>query len=128
MFILWMYYIFLLLLPPGGFVLCYIGLLVLTLWRFGDDVISLSPGKGRHSKALSIVFSDLLVDLSSKALKKPINSSTPKVSKFCVCSIISIVGSYLVGKVIKIFSTILLSITFSPWIFIGFTISIILVK
>src|SRR3954465_13075488 len=44
-----MYYIFLLLLPPDGFVLCYIGLLVLTLWRFGDDVISPSPGKGRYN-------------------------------------------------------------------------------
>src|SRR3954466_15292613 len=49
MYILLMYYIFLLLLPPDGFVLCYIGLLVLTLWRFGDDVISPSPGKGRYS-------------------------------------------------------------------------------
>src|SRR5436189_2652458 len=48
MYILWMYYISLLLLLPDGFVLCYIGLLVLTLWRFGDDVISPSPGKGRH--------------------------------------------------------------------------------
>src|SRR3954471_4037531 len=44
-----MYYISLLLLPPDGFVLCYIELLVLTLWRFDDDVISPSPGKGRHS-------------------------------------------------------------------------------
>ena len=41
-----MYYISLLLLPPDGFVLCYIGLLVLTLWRFDDDVISPSPAKG----------------------------------------------------------------------------------
>src|SRR3954464_14441287 len=49
MYILLMYYIFLLLLPPDGFVLCYIGLLVLTLWRFDDDVISPSPGKGRYS-------------------------------------------------------------------------------
>ena len=49
MYILLMYYISLLLLLPDGFVLCYIGLLVLTLWRFDDDVISLSPGKGRHS-------------------------------------------------------------------------------
>src|SRR4051812_19151041 len=48
MYILLMYYISLLLLPPDGFVLCYIGLLVLTLWRFDDDVISPSPGKGRH--------------------------------------------------------------------------------
>src|SRR4051812_16169475 len=47
MYILLMYYISLLLLPPDGFVLCYIGLLVLTLWRFDDDVISPSPGKGR---------------------------------------------------------------------------------
>ena len=49
MYILLMYYISLLLLPPDGFVLCYIGLLVLTLWRFDDDVISPSLGKGRHS-------------------------------------------------------------------------------
>src|SRR2546430_9651568 len=49
MYILWMYYISLLLLPPDGFVLCYIGLLVPTLWRFDDDVISPSPGKGRYS-------------------------------------------------------------------------------
>src|SRR4051812_34455502 len=48
MYILWMYYISLLLLPPDGFVLCYIGLLVLTLWRFDDDVISPSPGTGRY--------------------------------------------------------------------------------
>src|SRR3954468_21438646 len=46
MYILLMYYISLLLLPPDGFVQCYIGLLVLTLWRFDDDVISPSPGKG----------------------------------------------------------------------------------
>ena len=44
-----MCYISLLLLLPDGFVLRYIGLLVLTLWRFDDDVISPSPGKGRHS-------------------------------------------------------------------------------
>src|SRR2546430_16961758 len=49
MYILMMYYIFLLLLPPDGFVLCYIGFLVLTLWRFDDDVISPSPGKGRYT-------------------------------------------------------------------------------
>src|SRR3954465_1220685 len=49
MYILLMYYISLLLLPPDGFVLCYIGLLVLTLWCFDDDAISPSPGKGRHS-------------------------------------------------------------------------------
>ena len=49
MYILLMYYISLLLLPPDGFVLCYFGLLVLTLWRFDDDVINPSPGKGRHS-------------------------------------------------------------------------------
>src|SRR3954468_2583594 len=49
MYILWMHYISLLLLPPDGFVLGYIGLLVLTLWRFDDDVISPSPGKGRYS-------------------------------------------------------------------------------
>src|SRR3954462_10676583 len=48
MYILWMYYISLLLLPPDGFVLCYIGLHVLTLWRFDDDVISPSPGMGRY--------------------------------------------------------------------------------
>src|SRR3954470_15366392 len=48
-YILWMYYISLLLLLPDGFVLCYIGLLVLTLWRFGDDIISPSPGKGHYS-------------------------------------------------------------------------------
>src|SRR3954467_14224500 len=53
MYILLMYYISLLLLSPDGFVLCYIGLLVLTLWRFDDDVISPSPGKGRYSKDLS---------------------------------------------------------------------------
>src|SRR3954468_12775601 len=47
MYILLMYYISLLLLPPDGFVLCYIGLLVLTLWRFDDNVIGPSPGKGR---------------------------------------------------------------------------------
>src|SRR5204863_8023140 len=46
MCILLMYYISLLLLPPDGFVLCYIGLLVLTLWRFDDDVISPSPARG----------------------------------------------------------------------------------
>ena len=51
MYILLMYYISLLLLLPDGFVLCYIGLLVLTLWRFDDDVISPSPGKGRYSHA-----------------------------------------------------------------------------
>src|SRR4051812_26616886 len=56
MYILLMYYIFLLLLPPDGFVLCYIGLLVLTLWRFDDDVISPSPGKGRYTYTLSMVF------------------------------------------------------------------------
>src|SRR4051812_49102679 len=39
MYILLMYYISLLLLPPDGFLLCYFGLLVLTLWRFGDDII-----------------------------------------------------------------------------------------
>src|SRR3954468_24140760 len=44
-----MYYISLLLLPPDGFVLCHIGLLVLSLWRFDDDVISPSPGKGRYN-------------------------------------------------------------------------------
>src|SRR3954464_15616465 len=49
MYILLMYCISLLLLPPDGFVLCYIGLLVLTLWRFDDDVISPSPGTGRYS-------------------------------------------------------------------------------
>src|SRR3954468_7220825 len=49
MYILLMYYISLLLLPPDGFVLCYIGLLVLTLWCFDDDVICPSPGKGRYS-------------------------------------------------------------------------------
>src|SRR5436190_23736734 len=48
MYILLMYYISLLLLPPDGFVLCYIGFLVLTLWRFDDNVISPSPGKGRY--------------------------------------------------------------------------------
>ena len=52
MYILLMYYISLLLLPPDGFVLCYIGLLVLTLWRFDDDVISPSPGKGRYTDPL----------------------------------------------------------------------------
>src|SRR5436190_23703007 len=40
---------FLFLLPPDGFVLCYIGLLVLTLWRFDDDVIGPSPGMGLYS-------------------------------------------------------------------------------
>src|SRR3954466_1310911 len=54
MYILWMYYISLLLLPPDGFVLCYIGLLVLTLWHFDDDVISPSPGKGRHSPPVHV--------------------------------------------------------------------------
>src|SRR3954467_10839703 len=49
MYILLMYYISLLLLPPDGFVLCYIGLLVLTLWRFDDDVISPPPANGRYS-------------------------------------------------------------------------------
>src|SRR2546430_12229810 len=49
MYILLIYYISLLLLPPDGFVLCYIGLLVLMLWRFDDDVISPSPGTGRYS-------------------------------------------------------------------------------
>src|SRR3954467_10467852 len=52
MYILLMYYISLLLLPPDGFVLCYIGLLVLTLWRFDDDVISPSPGTGRYITTL----------------------------------------------------------------------------
>src|SRR3954463_14467362 len=51
--ILWMCYISLLLLPPDGFVLCYFGLLVLTLWRFDDDVISPSPGKGRHTTPIA---------------------------------------------------------------------------
>src|SRR3954462_13145965 len=49
MYIPLMYCISLLLLPPDGFELCYIGLLVLTLWRFDDDVISPSPGTGRYS-------------------------------------------------------------------------------
>ena len=49
MYILLMYYISLLLLPPDGFVLCYIGLLMLTLWRFDDDVIGPSPGMGRYN-------------------------------------------------------------------------------
>src|SRR4051812_34188076 len=49
MYILLMYYISLLLLPPDSFVLCYIGFLVLTLWRFDDDFISPSPGKGRYN-------------------------------------------------------------------------------
>src|SRR3954470_6901635 len=48
MYILLMYYISLLLLLPDGFILCCIGLLVLTLWRFDDDVISPSPGKGNQ--------------------------------------------------------------------------------
>src|SRR3954470_18079313 len=48
-YILLMYYISLLLLPPDGFVLCHIGLLMLTLWRFDDDVISPSPGIGRYN-------------------------------------------------------------------------------
>ena len=47
-YILLMYYISLFLLLPDGFVLCYIGLLVLTLWRFDDDVINPSPGMGRY--------------------------------------------------------------------------------
>src|SRR3954466_9169074 len=51
MYILLMYYISLLLLPPDGFVVCYIGLLVLTLWRFDDDVIRPSPGMGRYRAA-----------------------------------------------------------------------------
>src|SRR3954468_9515835 len=54
MYILLMYYISLLLLPPDGFVLCYIGLLVLTLWRFDDDVISPSPGKGCHNPSRDV--------------------------------------------------------------------------
>src|SRR5436189_5841933 len=54
MYILLMYYISLLLLPPDGFVLCYFGLLVLTLWRFDDDVISPSPGKGRYNRTPKI--------------------------------------------------------------------------
>src|SRR3954471_5129798 len=54
MYILLMYCISLLLLPPDGFVLCYIGLLVLTLWRFDDDVISPSPGEGRYSRDASV--------------------------------------------------------------------------
>src|SRR4051812_46062022 len=49
MYTLLMYYISLLLLPPNGFVLCYIGFLVLMLWRFDDDVISPSLGKGCYS-------------------------------------------------------------------------------
>ena len=49
MYILLMYYIFLLLLSPDGFVLCYIGLLVLMLWRFDDDIIRPSPGMERYS-------------------------------------------------------------------------------
>src|SRR4051812_34811921 len=48
MYILLMYYISLLLLPPDGFVLCYIGLLLLMLWHFDDDVISPSPGMRRY--------------------------------------------------------------------------------
>src|SRR3954470_446574 len=55
MYTLLMYYISLLLLPPDGFVLCYIGLLVLTLWHFDDDVISPSPGKGRYMDILNLL-------------------------------------------------------------------------
>src|SRR5438270_13915175 len=49
MYVLLMYYISLLLLLPDGFLLCYIRSLVLTLWRFDDDVISPSPGMGRYT-------------------------------------------------------------------------------
>src|SRR3954465_15686196 len=52
MYILLMYYISLLLLPPDGFVLCYIGFLVLALWCFDDVVISPSPGMGRYTYPL----------------------------------------------------------------------------
>src|SRR5436190_21601993 len=52
MYILLMYYISLLLLSPDGFVLCYIGLLVLTLWRFDDDVIGPSSGMRRYNMYL----------------------------------------------------------------------------
>src|SRR3954463_9773023 len=55
MYILLMYDISLLLLLPDGFVLCYIGLLVLTLWHFDDDVISPSSGKG--------CYRDFLIDI-----------------------------------------------------------------
>src|SRR4051812_36039069 len=69
MYIQLMYYISSLLLLPDGFVLCYIGLLVLTLWRFDDDVISPSPGKGRHTyrryRRLHHSSSDLPLPLSS---------------------------------------------------------------
>src|SRR3954470_4037797 len=41
---------FLIIASADGFVLCYIGLLVLMLWRFDDDVISTSPGKGRYTR------------------------------------------------------------------------------
>src|SRR3954464_4510951 len=58
MYILLMYYISLLLLPPDGFVLCYIGLLVLMLWRFDDDVISPSPGKGRYYISRNVRFNE----------------------------------------------------------------------
>src|SRR4051812_46218329 len=54
MYILLMYYVSLLLLPPDGFVLCYIGFPVLTLWRFDDDVISPSPGKERYTTPISM--------------------------------------------------------------------------
>src|SRR3954462_15782320 len=62
MYILLMYCISLLLLPPDGFILCYIGLLVLTLWRFDDDVISPSPGTGRYSLPLNRTLPCLSID------------------------------------------------------------------
>src|SRR3954471_4682518 len=53
MYILLMYYIFLLLLPPDGFVLCYIGLLVLTLWRF-DDCLTQKDFLGKEERIFLI--------------------------------------------------------------------------
>src|SRR5436189_6168425 len=75
-YIMLMYYISLLLFPPDGFVLCYIGLLGLTLWRFDDDIISPSPGKGRYTCLLSgPCLLDFVIDFAWHSLTRALNPS-----------------------------------------------------
>src|SRR3954462_10576499 len=81
MYILWMYYISLLLLPPDGFVLCYIVLLVLTLWRFDDDIISPSPGKGRYKEPAT---DSSKVALDCDANCRASDSGRTKAPVFCL--------------------------------------------
>src|SRR5204862_1436040 len=109
MYILWMYYIFLLLLPPDGFVLCYIGLLVLTLWRFDDDVISPSPAMGHYrcslevfalsSKCILCMIVDGLISLMSNKVH-PIASFCSFRSAIILCSCSSVRSEAMItGKV-----------------------------